>query len=499
MKLVSIAAITPNDLWAVGSYSIRGTDQTLVEHWDGSSWTLIPSPNVGSGSNFLAGVAAIATNDVWAVGGGSSGSLVEHWNGSTWSIVASPFAGWFNAIAAVTPSDIWAVGGAADEPLVVHWNGTAWTQVLGPGGGANFLSGVAVLSATDVWAVGWAHEDVHLATSDTLVAHWNGTAWTPVPSPNPRSALNTLRGIAAVTPNDVWAVGISAPEGALVEHWDGGAWSIVANPEADTINSTLFDLTASSATDMWAVGSAVQHWDGSAWHLDSSIRDGYLAGVVAGTPGDVWAVGSLNNTYPGGPALVERYRSAEFADVPPASPFFAFVHCLTCRNIIGGYSDDSFRPGNAVTRGQFAKFLSNAAAYTDTIPPTRQSFTDVPPEHPFWRYIERAAAHGVISGYSNGDGTFSFRPGANVTRGQAAKVVANAANFTDAIPATQQTFSDVPPANPFWLYIERVKVHVVISGYADGTFHPHNTVTRGQTAKFIANAFFPNCQIADRH
>ena len=48
-----------------------------------------------------------------------------------------------------------------------------------------------------------------------------------------------------------------------------------------------------------------------------------------------------------------------------------------------------------------------------------------------------------------------FRPGNALTRGQVAKIVANAAGFTDTIPGTQQTFTDVPPSNPFWIYIER--------------------------------------------
>jgi hypothetical protein len=163
----------------------------------------------------------------------------------------------------------------------------------------------------------------------------------------------------------------------------------------------------------------------------------------------------------------------------------------------------SFRPGNNVTRGQVAKFVANAAGYTDDIPATRQSFTDVPPTNTFWLFIERAYAHNVISGYDNGDGTFSFRPNANVTRGQMAKFVANAANYTEDIPATQQTFQDVPHSSPFWLFTERAYAHNVISGYnCGGTgepcpglyFRPNANVTRGQTSKFISNAFFPNCQ-----
>jgi S-layer family protein len=62
-----------------------------------------------------------------------------------------------------------------------------------------------------------------------------------------------------------------------------------------------------------------------------------------------------------------------------------------------------------------------------------------------------------------------------VTRGQLAKFVANAAGYTEAVPATRQTFSDVPASSPFWLYIAWVAAHGVVGGYSDGTFRPGPT------------------------
>ncbi len=53
----------------------------------------------------------------------------------------------------------------------------------------------------------------------------------------------------------------------------------------------------------------------------------------------------------------------------------------------------------------------------------------------------------------------------NVTRGQAAKMIANSVGLADAIPDTQQTFQDVPNANPFWVYIERMAEHSYVGGY----------------------------------
>jgi hypothetical protein len=82
-----------------------------------------------------------------------------------------------------------------------------------------------------------------------------------------------------------------------------------------------------------------------------------------------------------------------------------------------------------------------------------------------------------------------------------AKFVSNAAGYTDPIPPTQQTFTDVPNSHTFWLDIERVYLHNVVGGYTDPArcptgipcFLPGDSVTRGQTSKFISNAFFPDC------
>ena len=68
-KPSAIATIASNNIWVVGStkdavHAIR----TGAEHWNGSSWSQIPAPDVGTGANQLNGVDALASNNVWAVG-----------------------------------------------------------------------------------------------------------------------------------------------------------------------------------------------------------------------------------------------------------------------------------------------------------------------------------------------------------------------------------------------------------------------------------------------
>src|SRR5204863_1223407 len=94
---------------------------------DGSTWSIAPSPNPGAGNNELYGVAAMAANDVWAVGtyyasGGPYHTLIEHWNGSSWSAVPSPpGSSLFGAVAA---NHIWAVGdlGNYSGRFIMHYN-----------------------------------------------------------------------------------------------------------------------------------------------------------------------------------------------------------------------------------------------------------------------------------------------------------------------------------------------------------------------------------------
>jgi hypothetical protein len=199
-----------------------------------------------------------------------------------------------------------------------------------------------------------------------------------------------------------------------------------------------------------------------------------------------------------------------FTDVPPTNTFYPYVHCLACRNILGGYSDGTFRPNNSITRGQIAKVVSNAI--NANMDPGPQIYEDVPPTNTFYDFINWLTLLQVMGGYDCGgagepcvaDNKPYFRPNANSTRGQISKIVSNAAAFAEN--HTTQTFEDVPTTHPFYIWIERLASRGIMGGYDCGTpgepcgasnrpyFRPHNSTTRGQTAKIVSNAFFPECQ-----
>ena len=170
--------------------------------------------------------------------------------------------------------------------------------------------------------------------------------------------------------------------------------------------------------------------------------------------------------------------SVSFSDVRPSDYFYEAVQYLYCHGVISGYSDGTFRPGNNVTRAQVTKILVLAFHIPIYIPP-RPTFCDVPADHPFFVYIES---------YTNYVGRCfdcdCFRPNNQMTRGQLCKVVALLACWPIINPPNP-TFSDVAYGSTFYQYIETAYSRGVISGYADGTFRPSNTVTRGQTSKIM--------------
>src|SRR5438552_13620897 len=94
---LGVAAVAPNDVWAVGIYTDNPIGRTLTMHWNGTAWTHIPSPNVGTADGF-AGAAAISSNDVCAVGNTNTATvyaqtLTEHCDGTHWSVIPSPNRG----------------------------------------------------------------------------------------------------------------------------------------------------------------------------------------------------------------------------------------------------------------------------------------------------------------------------------------------------------------------------------------------------------------------
>jgi hypothetical protein len=328
-ELDGMRALGPCNVWAVGFYQnvANGQILSLAEHWNGTAWKAVPTPNPGTSSNFLRAVSAFSASNVWAVGNADNNTLILHWNGTAWAQMPSPSPGaggnFLNGVDVVSATSAWAVGEVSDasftqKTLILRWNGTKWSQVPSPAPGTDSrLDAVTVTSASYAWAVGSFSTGT---TGKTLILHWNGTKWVQAVSPNPSGTVTEmdLAGAAATSASNAWAVGTyntstSTSQNIIIERWNGTAWKLVPSPDPGP-EPFLFGVAAASASDAWAVGSydagasqntMIAHWNGAAWKLVPSPSPGssasFLRAVTATSASNVWAAGDFSN---GGPSQV---------------------------------------------------------------------------------------------------------------------------------------------------------------------------------------------------
>ena len=334
--LTGVATVSDSDAWAVGyrsgaAFTNVGA-KALIDTWNGTAWSQVTVPATPGNTALLLGVSASSAADAWAVGRTQVNKsdfepVALHWNGNAWSV--SP--GFSTAIsvisgasavgvADISPSDAYAIGDSAATAVgsLAHWNGTAWSPVTLPlPANANSNTTLNAISANgpdDVWIVG-SFLDSASGQNQTFSEHFNGTAWTVVPMPPVNSsninAFFQFSGIKANSPSDVWAVGDSSvvdssSSQTLIEHFNGTAWSIVPSPSPGSIAMLGGVTTSNAANNVWAVGAETPagtsvrrtltlNWNGTAWKVVASPNTGSTDGVgaVATNPGAaiIWAVG----------------------------------------------------------------------------------------------------------------------------------------------------------------------------------------------------------------
>src|SRR5439155_3588006 len=150
-NLFRVKPFSFSDVWVVGEWNpgLPPTEtgrRTLTEPWNGSAFTIVPSPNAdwpGVDKSTLEGVSGISSRDVWAVGYAEdfaslkSTTLTERWDGSAWRVLPSPnpsgdtLPNRLYSVAAVSTTMVWAVGetGFPGRSLILRWNGSAWNVV----------------------------------------------------------------------------------------------------------------------------------------------------------------------------------------------------------------------------------------------------------------------------------------------------------------------------------------------------------------------------------
>jgi hypothetical protein len=269
--------------------------QPVVERWDGSSWSIDPTPNAGGTQAILADVSCASPTACTAVGysvvetsgiesGSSSGyatlTLVERWDGSSWSIQPSPNsapepgADVENSLTGVSCASATAClaigrGFAPKDPLVEQWDGRSWSIQSSPFGP---LASVSCASPTACIAIGPGGG----ADTNALVAHWDGGGWSVQPTPYPPDVTNgVLAAVSCWSPRACLSVGSFdlykyAPT-TLAEGWNGGSWSILTpsprtSPDASAGGPSFTVVSCASRNACTALGgNTVMRWDGRSW------------------------------------------------------------------------------------------------------------------------------------------------------------------------------------------------------------------------------------------
>jgi hypothetical protein len=246
---------------------------TLIESWNGTSWSIVSSPNHGgSTSSYLEGVSCSSATNCTAVGdyetnSGVQDSLIESWTGGAWSIVSSPNTSNGAALEGVScPTNITnycaAVGSALDssgtaQMVIESWNGTAWSITPNPtfDGGVIGQQAVSCTSATFCEAVGAYYNDELVIV--TLVDTWNGTDWSLTSSPN-TGFSDFLDGVSCTSSSNCVADGLfensSGNNSTLIEAGSGSTWSITSSPNPGNYNDQLAAVSCATDTDCVAVG-----------------------------------------------------------------------------------------------------------------------------------------------------------------------------------------------------------------------------------------------------
>jgi len=340
-NLNGVALVSGNEGWAVGA---AGT----IQHFDGSSWTLVAS---GTTSDLFSVSFGPPTNPNpsagFAVGGSSGTAVALYWGGVSWFPITTglsgPDAQELSSVSALSSTDAWAVDGVTGA----FWH---WTGQAGLGGGWNMvgsasvgLNSVFMTAPTDGWAVG----------SGGVIYRYAGGGWVMY-----TSVGQTLNSVFFVNQNEGWAVGA----GGAVYHYVSGMWTGPVSPAPTTQNLNAVFMTDS--THGWAVGAAgtILQYSNGVWTLLQNLSgttQNLNSLSFAGSSG--WAVGNVGTLISLTSQTPQGIPSATFESVYLSSSGDGWiVGCST-----GGCGSGAGEPvlvhwnGNSFTRGTSSAITSD--------------------------------------------------------------------------------------------------------------------------------------------
>jgi hypothetical protein len=386
-SLSGVSCTAASDCVAVGRSSDNSGSSPLIEHWDGSRWSIVSAAEPAGGS--LASLSAVSCSSAsacTAVGNyntsdGTTSTLAERWDGRAWAVQATDdpagaSVASFSGVSCASSTSCTAVGGVNLDsilpvPLVEHWNGSAWTLQqtpdLPPGdqyGSDSQLVAVSCLSSSDCVAVG-STLDPQANGPGQLIERWDGSAWTVQATASSGGATEQLFGVACTAANACTTVGTrQSPDtsGTLIEHWSGTSWSAQTSPDPNGATPAALSAAscASAAVCVAVGGSLSERFDGSAWSMRSvavpagDVDVDFLA-VSCTSPAACLAVGNAGDSSFAEVTLAEAWNGSIWTVMPTPSPAGGenvTLNGVSCTagsacTAVGGYFDTV--TGNEVT------------------------------------------------------------------------------------------------------------------------------------------------------
>jgi hypothetical protein len=273
--LDGVSCVSASACTAVGYYYKATGQVTLAERWNGTKWSIQRTPNPKGASNIeLDGVSCVSASACTAVGYYINSTdtalitLAERWNGTKWSIEPTPnpkgvpdsyLFGVSCASARVCTATGYYYNGSVYRTLAERWNGTKWSIEHTPnptGSLQSVLESVSCVSASACTAVGlWVTSTVR----STLAERWNGTKWSIETTPNPTGAPSSeLHGVSCTASGACTATGQyynGSANVTMAQRWNGTKWSIETTPNPTGASSSELDgVSCVSARACTAVG-----------------------------------------------------------------------------------------------------------------------------------------------------------------------------------------------------------------------------------------------------
>jgi hypothetical protein len=181
------------------------------------------------------------------------------------------------------------------------------------------------------------------------------------------------------------------------------------------------------------------------------------------------------------------FQGATFADVPLSHPFYVAISRLSALGITVGCGGENYCPDDPVARDQVAAFIIRSLGEFDPPTPAMQRFTDVPPSNIFYNFVDRMAVLGITQGCT----ATTYCPADGLRRDQAATFIIRALGELDPPNPPAQRFADVPPDSPYYRFVDRLAALQITQGCSTNPllFCPEAPVSRGQIAVFLIKAF----------